>query len=161
MKFKIHTLLFTLALASVAASASSAIYIGFEDTPVGGDRDFNDITAVITGATLHQTGGTFNSLTTALILDNGNVFWDHVSADGPNDNIGNIWLNNYSADNVQYLADAGGAMDTAVWFSGGGTVTITGGQTADTDKLYECSLGGTNCQQVVGSLPSRPQATGS
>ena len=47
-------------------------------------------------------------------------------------------------------------MDTAVWFSGGSTVTITGGQTADTDKLYECSLGGSNCQQVVGSLTFTP-----
>ena len=47
-------------------------------------------------------------------------------------------------------------MDTAVWFSGGSTVTITGGQTADTDKLYECSLGGINCQQVVGSLTFTP-----
>jgi hypothetical protein len=156
MKVKLYPLLFVLALASVAASASSLVtYLSFEDTPITGDRDFNDITATVTGAVLHQTGGVFSVLTAALVNpDNGAIFWDHVSSDGPNDNIGNVWLT--TEPGAQYLATPSGGLVSTVYFSGGSTVTITGGQTADTDKLFECALGGTGCQAVNGSLTFTP-----
>jgi hypothetical protein len=144
-----------LSLAVASASASTLILGGFEDTPgSSGDHDYNDITFTIAGAALHTITGFYTPLTPSVINDSGNVFWDHVSADGPNDNIGNIWIDNYTG--VQYLANPGGLLDPDVWFSGGSTVTITGGQTADTDTLYECSLGGIDCHQIVGSYTFTP-----
>lgn len=152
---KMFVLCLLNALTFVTVGASPIILGGFEDTPVvGGDRDYQDLTFTITGAILHTSTGFFTPLTPSLILDNGNVFWDHVSGDGPNDNIGNIWLDDYVG--VQYLSDFGGTLDPDVWFQGGSTVTITGGQTSDTDKLYECSLGGFGCQAINGSLTFTP-----
>ena len=128
------------ALAALTASASSVIYLGFEDSPTG-DRDYNDVMASITGSTLHTSTGVFTVLTPAIVnADSGNPFWDHVSGDGPNMNIGNFWE---SEEGIEYLATAGGGKVSDVWFSGGSTVTITGGITADHDTIGVCYV--SNC----------------
>jgi hypothetical protein len=152
-----------LAIFSLAASlaGASTIYGGFEDTPINGDRDFNDLTFTITGATLNQTGGVFTNLTSALALTNsGNPFWDNQSFDGLHDNVGDYWEGEggYSGGqlgpNMQYLATATGGQVNQVFFTGGGQVTITGGITSANDVLEVCLV--SNCagtlQGVSGSL---------
>lgn len=139
-----------LALGAAVASADT-IYFGFEDTPTG-DRDYNDKFGTITGSSLHTSIGVFAPLTAAIINDDGLPFWDHVSGDGPNLNIGNIWMGEYPG--TQYLATPGGGLVSDVWFSGGSTVTITGGITADSDTIKVCYVAScsSTMQVVAGSL---------
>lgn len=157
---QIKKLLMIFGLAASLASAAT-IYGGFEDTPIGGDRDFNDLTFTITGATLMQTGGTFTNLTAGLALTNaGTPFWDNVSLDGLHDNVGDYWEGEGGfsggalGPNMQYLATPTGAMVSQVYFTGGGQVTITGGITGDHDTLEVCLV--SDCagtlQMVNGSL---------
>lgn len=157
---QIRKLLLILGLAASLASAST-YYGGLEDTPITGDKDFNDLTFTITGATLMQTGGVFTNLTAAMALSNsGTPFWNNVSGDGFHDNIGDFWEGEggYSGGaigpNLQYLATPSGGMVSTVFFTGGGQVTITGGITADHDTLEVCYV--SNCagtlQVVNGSL---------
>lgn len=160
-----HKLLLIIGLAAYSAQAST-IAGGFEDnTTNSSDKDFNDITFTITGTTLIQSGGVFTNLTAALALTNsGTPFWNNVSSDGFHDNIGDFWEGEggYSGGpilpNLQYLATAFGGNVNNVQFSGGGTVTITGGITSAHDVEYVCYTN--NCantaQLVTGTLTWAP-----
>ena len=106
----------SLAIAAfgLASASASTIYGGFEDT-VGGDYDYNDLVFSLSGDSLalHSTGTYFakpavlNS--TGAMGQNGTPFWNNVSADGPNENIGYcIYVGCSGAaainPNVKYLA---------------------------------------------------------
>lgn len=147
-KFSIYTL--TVLLTNGAGSASATTILGgFEDIPgsSGYERngDFNDVMFEMTGNfTMQNPGGVFNNLTSGVVNQNGTVFWDNPSADGPDLNIGYMFLNDPSFPGLEYLATPSGASVNDVTFYATGPVTLTylGGITAwlTTDNLGWYSL---------------------
>lgn len=139
----------TMLLASAALSVTShasTILVGFEDYPVCGDDDYNDTIALITGSVAVHSQGMFSPLTYAVVNQSGRPFWDNVSSDGPNMNIGNYVLGNggFSGGPIfadpQYLASQSGAI-VSFYFTGDASISIIGGITSGKNKLGVCPLG--------------------
>ena len=80
-------------LASASGSMAGPILGALEDGPgsSGFERngDFNDIIFELTGdVSVNAPGGVWSSLTPQVVNENGTVFWDNKSEDGPDMNIG-------------------------------------------------------------------------
>lgn len=128
--------------AGAGLSPAATIVGGLEDTPgsSGYERngDFNDMMFELTGnITIDAPGGVFNNLNASVVNQNGTVFWDNPSLDGPDMNIGYMLSGDSQFQNLQYLALPGGGSPDSVTFDATGPVTLTylGGIAADKDAL--------------------------
>lgn len=164
--------IFTLAAALVVAAglSSAATIIGsIEDTPGSSgyekNGDFNDMVFELTGSgTISNPGGMWGPLMTSVVNENGTVFWDNKSSDGPDKNIGFLLLNDPSFSNLDYLATPSGGSVNDVTFSSTGTVTFTflGGITSvtqDTVGWYSLSNPGVLHQLAVETEPGGTTVT--
>jgi hypothetical protein len=152
-----------LMCAAIPASASSfssdAYYVGVEDhSGRSSDYDYNDYVFTLTGSGLTlSSGGTLSNPVTP--NDNGNPFWDNLSADGANRNFGNCLYT--AATNActggspinpaaKYLS-SGGASVAFEFFGATGAVSFTSDAAlhSDNDTLDWCNSGG--CTAITGS----------
>lgn len=133
--FHIHTF-FAILLAAAPAGMASTIVGGLEDMPGSSglekNGDFNDMIFAVTGdVTIDAPAGEFNSLTSEVVNQSGTVFWDNLSGDGPDMNIGYCLLNQAACSpasapfgSLQYLSTASGGSANNVTFDAAGTVTL-------------------------------------
>jgi|SRR5579863_1495978 len=161
---QIHALVAVL-LAVTPVGMAATIVGGVEDmwgsSGLEKNGDFNDMMFEITGnVTLDAAGGMLHNLTSGMVNENGTVFWDNRSGDGPDMNIGYLLLEDASFHNLQYLALTGGGSPNDVTFDATGTVTLTvlGGITrnlADTLGWYDLTDPG-----LLHPLIAAPDSTG-
>jgi PEP-CTERM motif-containing protein len=128
-QFHIHMFIAVL-LAAAPVGRAATIIGGLEDwwgsSGLEKNGDFNDVIFELTGnVTIDAPGGVFNNLTSGMVNQNGTVFWDNPSSDGPNMNIGYLLLDDASFPDLQYLAMPGGGSTNDVTFDATGTVTLT------------------------------------
>jgi hypothetical protein len=136
---RFHIYILAVALVAGAGLGRAATIIGaLEDTPgnTGYEKngDFNDMMFEVTGnITIQAPGGVFNNLTSGVVNENGTVFWDNRSLDGPDMNAGFMLLGDNAFHNLQYLALADGSSVNDVTFDATGPVTFSylGGIAAD------------------------------
>jgi hypothetical protein len=136
-QFRWLALLILGVTAAARPGSAATILGGLEDWGRAGglehNGDFNDLVFQITGnVTLNAPGGTFSNLTPGVVNENGTVFWDNLSGDGSDKNVGYYMLG--LGGNLQYLATASGGSINNVTFSEQGplTITLVGGITANT-----------------------------
>jgi hypothetical protein len=163
-RIHIRTLIVVL-LAATPAGMAATIVGGVEDmwgsSGLEKNGDFNDMMFEITGnVTLDVAGGVFGNLTSGMVNENGTVFWDNRSGDGPDMNIGYLLMEDASFHNLQYLALVSGGSPDDVSFDATGTVTLTvlGGITrnvGDTLGWYDLAHPG-----VLHPLVAAPDSTG-
>lgn len=129
------------ALVCSRLASGTTILAGLEDTPgsSGHERngDYNDMIFELTGNFgIVAPGSVFNNLSAGMVNENGTVFWDRPSGDGPDMNIGYMLLADSSFPNLQYLATPGGGSANNVIFDATGPVTLTllGGITVNVQK---------------------------
>jgi hypothetical protein len=140
---RFHSYILAGMLAAGAGLTPAATIVGgLEDTPGSSgyekNGDFNDMMFELAGnITIDAPGGVFNNLTASVVNQNGTVFWDNPSLDGPDMNIGYMLLSDHQFQNLQYLALPGGGSVNNVTFDATGPVTLTflGGLAADRDTL--------------------------
>jgi len=161
-KLSIYAL--TLLFAAGARMASATTIVGgIEDLPGSGgyekNGDFNDLIFEMTGNfSVISPGGVLSPLTSSVVNQNGTVFWDNPSLDGPDLNVGYILLDNPSLPALDYLATSTGGSVNSVIFDAIGPVTLTvtylGGITAyhATDNLgwYGAASPGSLNQLIPG-----------
>jgi hypothetical protein len=130
-----------------ASAWAGTILGGLEDTPgtAGYESygDFNDLMFSLTGNfTVNAPGGVFSSVTAGLVNEDGTPFWDHLSQDGTDMNIGYQLLSGPYATGLQYLANPDDSAVSSVTFTSYSDVTISflGGITVNTDSLGWYSL---------------------
>lgn len=129
-------------LASASEGVAGPILAGpiigsLEDAPGSGgferNGDFNDIIFQLTGVvSVNAPGGVWSNLTPQVVNENGTVFWDNKSEDGPDMNIGDCLLGEADCSpsgplggNYQYLARQNGGSVGDVSFDATGAVTLT------------------------------------
>ena len=141
--FQILTLAAVLCVA--APNSTAGLIVGaVEDTQGSSgtekNGDFNDIIFQLAGTVnIDAPGADFTNLTSAWVNQNGTVFWDNVSGDGPNMNIGYCLLGvatcgpSSLAGQYQYIAMPGGSAEDYVYFDAVNsvTLTVTGGITGN------------------------------
>lgn len=121
----------TLLFAAGARMASATTIVGaVEDNPgsSGYERngDFNDLIFEMTGNfSIIAPGGVLSPLTPSVVNQNGTVFWDNPSLDGPDLNPGYLLVNDPSFPGLEYLATSSGGSVNSVMFDGAGTITVT------------------------------------
>lgn len=121
----------TLLFAAGARMASATTIVGaVEDNPGSSgyekNGDFNDMIFELSGNfTIISPGGVLSPLTSSVVNQNGTVFWDNPSADGPDLNAGYILVNDPSFPGLDYLATSTGGSVNSVMFDGTGTITVT------------------------------------
>lgn len=127
-KISKHFSLLGLALLLTVPSWADTVtyYGGFEDS-INGDYDYNDLVYSISGngLTLNQSGGVWSP--EPALNTSGNPFWDRLSFDGPNYNVGYCIYGGGSCGagldpSANYLATPSGGSVDNVWFSVSGTV---------------------------------------
>lgn len=124
-------------IAMAPGSVAGPIVGAVEDAPGSGgfesNGDFNDIIFQLTGAvSVNAPGAVWSSLTPGVVNENGTVFWDNKSEDGPDMNIGYCLLGQAVCSlagslggNYLYLATPSGGSPDDVSFDATGTVTLT------------------------------------
>jgi hypothetical protein len=118
------------------ASAGSILYGGLEDYAGGAgiekNGDFNDLVFKMAGdITVVSPDAAFSPLTSSMIDESGNIYWDQRSLDGPKYNLGYCVLGGGSCptlgpSDVSYesIAGAGGTAPTSILFDAQGPITI-------------------------------------
>ncbi len=166
---RIHIqMLVAVLLASAPVGMAATIAGGLEDmwgsSGFEKNGDFNDMIFEITGnVSIDSPGGVFNNMTSGVVNQNGTVFWDNKSGDGPNMNIGYMLSGDASLPNLQYLAMPGGGSPNDVTFDATGAVTLTilGGITANPESTlgwYELADPGVR-HQLAAVPPDSPGYT--
>ena len=128
-QFQIHTVI--AVLLAVAPAGTAAVIVGGLEDGQGSpgmekNGDFNDVIFEIAGnVSIDAPGGMFSNLSPAVVNQTGTVFWDNMSGDGPDMNIGYMLLNDGALPNLQYLAMPGGGSVNDVTFDATGAVTLT------------------------------------
>jgi hypothetical protein len=165
-QFHIYMFVAVMLASAPLGAAASIIIGGLEDTPgsLGLEKngDFNDMIFELNGnVTIDSPGGLFNNLTSGVVNQNETVFWDNVSGDGPDMNIGYCLLDESKCllagaplSNLEYLATPSGGGVDDVTFDAAGTVTLEllGGITANANTLgwYDLDAPGV-LHQLVGT----------
>ncbi len=166
-RLRIYTLAAAL-LAGASLSRATVIVGAMEDTPGSSgyekNGDFNDMMFELSGnITVSAPGGVFNNLTPSVVNQNGTVFWDNDSLDGPDMNVGFLLDDNSAFPNLEYLALPNGGSVNSVTFDATGPVTFTflEGIAADTDTVgwYSLSSPGTLHQLAVRTEPDGTTVT--
>jgi hypothetical protein len=160
-----HTFItFSLGLLLAMSASAGTVIIGMEDNDTSSsDRDFQDLIASVTSASI-QTGGIWSNLTPSVVNQSGTPFWDNPSQDGTNMNLGNFALGDGGftggpiAPGLQYLASPTGGM-VSFSFAGAAIITVIGGITSDADVLGVCPDQNCNAGNTIwinGSLNYTP-----
>ena len=112
---------------------------GIEDTAgitsPATDNDYNDVIfgfSSSSAVTADSQNGFLSPLTTNLVNNSGNIYWDNTSFDAPLENVGYCILGNGTCpsiggpfSNPQYLAGTNGAQVNGILFNASGSVTMT------------------------------------
>ena len=163
-QFQIHTFIAVLLAAApvgMAATIVGALEDGQGSSGYKKNGDFNDVIFEIAGnVSIDAPGGVFSNLSPAVVNQTGTVFWDNLSGDGPDMNIGYCLLGEAKCTpagaltgNLDYLATPSGGSVNDVTLDATGTVTLTvlGGITSN--------LGNTLGWYDVGSPSALHQLT--
>jgi hypothetical protein len=135
-QFQIHTFIAVLLAAApvgMAATIVGALEDGQGSSGYERNGDFNDVIFEIAGnVSIGAPGGVFNNLSPAVVDQTGTAFWDNLSGDGPDMNIGYCLLGEAKCTPVgaitgdfEYLATPSGGSVNDVTFDATGTVTLT------------------------------------
>jgi hypothetical protein len=115
---------------------ATTILGGLEDTPGSSgyekDGDFNDMIFQVTGhIAINAPGAVFNNLIPGVVNENGTIFWDQHSLDGPDENVGYCLLGTGNCavagapfQPFFYVASPTGGAVNNITFSSTGTLTI-------------------------------------
>jgi uncharacterized repeat protein (TIGR01451 family) len=125
---------------STPTSTSALIDLGgIEDSPsntsIEGAGDYNDLIFSFSSSTIVTAvsqNGLLSPLTPNLVNTSSTIYWDNLSLDGPEENIGYCVLGNGNCPSIgdpfsdpQYLAGQNGAQVDDILFNTSGSVTIT------------------------------------
>ena len=129
-------MLVTVLLAAAPVGMAAEIIGGLEDMPgssgLEASGDFNDMIFELNGnVTMDAPGGVLNNLMPGVVNESGTVFWDNLSGDGPDMNVGFCLLGESTCPltgaplgGVEYLATPSGGSVNNVTFDATGTVTL-------------------------------------